>query len=108
MSREKVGMIAVDSGQVMVGDPCYLSEWKDNEFNCDNMEKTAYTYTYHGACSATCGMQGAGVLGNVSAVACATAYGDGSYPVYVERNSTGAIVRLTVEFDEHNDEEDDR
>lgn len=28
-----VGYISVDSGQVMVVDPCYLNEWEGNEFN---------------------------------------------------------------------------
>ncbi|HBY84676.1 MAG TPA: hypothetical protein DEO86_02260 [Colwellia sp.] len=28
-----LGHIGVDSGQVMVGDPCYLSKWKDNEYD---------------------------------------------------------------------------
>lgn len=29
---ELIGYVGVDSGQVMIVDPCYLSEWKDNEF----------------------------------------------------------------------------
>lgn len=28
-----IGQIGVDSGQVMIVDPCYLKEWKDNEFS---------------------------------------------------------------------------
>jgi len=31
-----VGYVGVDSGQVMIVDPCYLREWKDNEFNPRN------------------------------------------------------------------------
>ena len=27
-----IGHIGVDSGQVMIVDPCYLNKWKDNEF----------------------------------------------------------------------------
>lgn len=27
-----IGQVAVDSGQIMIVDPCYLNEWKDNEF----------------------------------------------------------------------------
>jgi hypothetical protein len=30
---EMVGYVGVDSGQVMIVDPCYLGEWKDNEFS---------------------------------------------------------------------------
>lgn len=32
-NKELIGHIGVDSGQVMIVDPCYLSEWEDNEFN---------------------------------------------------------------------------
>lgn len=30
---ELIGYVGVDSGQVMIVDPCYLGRWKDNEFN---------------------------------------------------------------------------
>ncbi len=30
---EMVGYVGVDSGQVMIVDPCYLKEWNDNDFN---------------------------------------------------------------------------
>ena len=30
---EMVGYVGVDSGQVMIVDPCYLGEWKDNDFS---------------------------------------------------------------------------
>lgn len=33
MKEELIGYVGVDSGQVMIVDPCYLNEWKDNEFN---------------------------------------------------------------------------
>ena len=31
--REVLGFVGVDSGQIMIGDPCYLSDWKDTPFN---------------------------------------------------------------------------
>ena len=33
MSKKLIGHIGVDSGQILIVDPCYLNEWKDNEFN---------------------------------------------------------------------------
>ena len=30
---EVLGFVGVDSGQIMIGDPCYLSDWKDTPFN---------------------------------------------------------------------------
>lgn len=32
MKKELVGYVPVDSGQVIIVDPCYLDKWKDNEF----------------------------------------------------------------------------
>lgn len=31
-TSKKIGSVAVDSGQIMVGDPCYLSAFKSDEF----------------------------------------------------------------------------
>lgn len=108
-----IGSIGVDSGQVMIGDPCYLDEWKANEFDASAAYPTEATGTfdYDGACRATCSAAGHGELGNGRAVASETLYGDGRYPVYAvyERNSTRPS-RLIIEFadpdeDEENDEE---
>ena len=33
MTTKLLGQFTVDSGQVMIGDPCYLNEWRDNDFN---------------------------------------------------------------------------
>lgn len=32
---EKIGECGVDSGQLMIVDPCYLKDWKDNEFKLE-------------------------------------------------------------------------
>lgn len=31
--KKHLGVINVDSGQLIIGDPCYLGRWKDNDFN---------------------------------------------------------------------------
>ena len=36
-----IGQFAVDSGQAMVGDPCYLDEWKNWDSEVDNFESHA-------------------------------------------------------------------
>ncbi len=33
MTTKLLGHFAVDSGQVMIGDPCYLNEWTDNDYD---------------------------------------------------------------------------
>lgn len=98
--KELIGHIGVDSGQVMVGDPCYLRDWKAVDFHPGALDVIPEgEFSYRGACKATLGIQGAGVLNNGLAIACSTDYGDGEYPVYVERNSRGNIVKLIVDFD---------
>lgn len=99
-ARVHVGNVAVDSGQVMVGDPCYLGDWKDNDFSEEAVATGASTYDYAGACAQTLSGKRAGELGNASAVVSATAWGDGVYPVYATYDQDGRIVKLEVLFDD--------
>ena len=32
-NKELIGYIGIDSGQVLIVDPCYLSNWKDDEYD---------------------------------------------------------------------------
>jgi hypothetical protein len=110
-----VGRVGVDAGMVMVGDPCYLSdygkkssdgfEWVEGEVEA---QKTAneFEYSYSGACAATLSENSAGELGNGSAVAVSSGYGDGQYPVYAHYNHEGRIERLEVVFVPDEEEED--
>ena len=96
-----IGQFAVDSGQAMVGDPCYLDEWKPWNSEEDNFEdhvNKVGEYSYLGACNATLG-KGFGQLGN-QAVAFSTGYGDGLYPVYANINEDGRITKVVIIFDE--------
>lgn len=95
-----IGHFAVDSGQAIIGDPCYLDEWEpwdDKKENFEENVKKAGEYSYLGACGVTL-KQGYGELGTASAVAFSTGYGDGLYPVYAEINDDGRIVKITVNF----------
>jgi len=102
------GQFAVDSGQAMVGDPCYLDNWdtnKNDEFNIDGKEGQ---YSYHGACATTL-KNSYGELNAGSAVVFNTGYGDGLYPVYIELNSDGRVSKVLIDFenDVDLDEEND-
>ena len=92
-----VGSFAVDSGQAMVGDPCYLDGWQTNKGEEWNLEGKAGDYSYHGASAMTLAAD-AGVLGDGSAVVFNTGYGDGYYPVYVQYNEDGRIVKVVIDF----------
>ena len=95
-----IGSFAVDSGQAMVGDPCYLDEWKPWDSNVDKFEEHKTQkgqYSYLGACGLTLD-KGYGVVGGNSGVVFSTGYGDGVYPVYAEINEDGRVARIVIDF----------
>ena len=91
------GSIAIDSGQAMVGDPCYLDDWDTNKGDEWNLEGKVGQYSYQGA-SATTLANNYGELGN-SAVVFSTGYGDGLYPVYVQINEDGRVSKVVIDFE---------
>lgn len=92
---QKVGTICVDSGQVMLIDPCYIKEGFDNSPS----DKPGLNYA--GACKTTLTKEGFGEFGGDSmAFATRTAYGDGVYPVYIKRDEDGTILEMKIKFHE--------
>lgn len=93
-----IGSFSVDSGQAMVGDPCYLDDWElwNNGEPFDH-ESKAGQYGYLGSCGVTL-KEGYGVLGMGKAVAFSTGYGDGYYPVYAEINEDGRVAKIVIDF----------
>ena len=96
-TMEYIGSFSVDSGQAMVGDPCYLDEWDTNRNDEWKIEGKEGQYSYHGA-SATTLSNNYGELGMATAVVFSTGYGDGLYPVYAEMNEDGRVARIVIEF----------
>jgi len=92
-----IGQFSVDSGQAIIGDPCYLDEWQAEYDNFDDYKNKAGEYGYLGACEATLG-KGFGQLGVASAVAFSTGYGDGLYPVYADINEDGRVGLVVIDF----------
>ena len=95
-----IGEFSVDSGQAIVGDPCYLEDWKAWDSGAVNFEEhknKAGEYGFLGACEATIG-KGFGQLGGASAVAFSTGYGDGLYPVYAHMNEDGRVGLIVIDF----------
>ncbi len=105
MSRTLVGEVWVDSGQVMIVDPCYLGNWEDNDAFPDDENEENYelpSFRYSGACRATTDKEKhAGQLDHGS-VASTSGFGDGCYPVYAEYSDEGEwgkrVKSLTIEF----------
>ena len=92
------GSIAIDSGQAMVGDPCYLDQWKTDEGEEWELEGKIGQYSYQGA-SATTLANSYGELGFATAVVFNTGYGDGLYPVYVQFNDDGRVSKVVIDFE---------
>ena len=95
-----IGEFSVDSGQAIIGDPCYLDDWKlwnSDEDNFEDHVNSVGQYGYLGACNATLG-KGFGQLGGASAVAFSTGYGDGLYPVYANITEDGRVGMVVIDF----------
>jgi hypothetical protein len=99
------GSFAVDSGQAMIGDPCYLDNWDTNKNDEWNLEGKKGNYSYHGASAVTL-EDSFGQLGTADAVVFSTGYGDGLYPVYVKLNDEGRVSMVVVDFEGAFDEDE--
>lgn len=100
-----IGHVGVDSGQVMITDPCYLSDWKDDEFGSSD---APLNYSYSGACAATLGENGGAEIGSgTQGVASRTAHGDGCFPVFQIIGNDGTVEGLFVDFAGMTDPEED-
>jgi len=106
MEKIYIGSFGVDSGQAIIGDPCYMRDWVDEDSDFDTYPQKGGEFSYLGACEATL-TKGHGELGFGKAVAFTTGYGDGVYPVFAEKNEEGRIVRITVLFVEDEELEDE-
>lgn len=145
---EHLADVCVDSGQLLIVDPCYIdSRWEEKEFqdirrfrhkttgdvlayrtDFPHFEAVIPKYgqtmnqlnqtggwepvpvpippglNYDACCRTTLGKDGGGNIDNIAAAIC-SGYGDGVFPVFVERNADGVIVKVIIDFDpeEEND-----
>ena len=94
----EAGRFGVDSGQALIGDPCYLDKWKTNEGEEWELDGKIGQYSYQGA-SATTISNTYGEFGVGSAVVFSTGYSDGYYPVYVQINDEGKVCKVVIDFE---------
>ncbi len=99
-SDVRIGIIAVDSGTIFIGDPCYTatddashriktwSEW------CDNSKWGEKPFDVNEP------------AGSGAGLSLPTMYGDGSYPVYAEVRN-GRIAKVMISFDWDDEEVDE-
>jgi len=103
MKKKCIGAVYVDSGQLMITDPCYLKRWENDKF-VDGKKEAPYSYSYDGACNATSSVDQVGVLnlrtsGILNAglgIVFSSGYGDGEYPVFATYNQEGRIVKVEI------------
>lgn len=109
---EKAGMIDVDAGCVWVGDPCYLTpDEPGGPTRISDWPKFCRQGWDDRCCTPDVLVFGhdnnikANTPGNAGQGICiSTLYGDGTYPVYVRKDSSGRIAEVRIMFDP--DEED--
>jgi hypothetical protein len=96
VGRKKLGSVGVDSGQLVLVDPCYI----DNPGIWDSG-------TYGKVCEVTLGDNRGGAVPPGFLVAFSTGYGDGAYDVWATYNKDGLIAKVEVIFipDGEDDEE---
>lgn len=98
MKWEKVGVVGVDAGLIMVGDPCYHADGKrpkalgkDWQDFCHKLRDSKFDQNNSLQLDYDMGHAGLGVV-------VSSGYGDGVYDVMVKKNSEGRVVALKVEF----------
>lgn len=110
----RIGSVGVDSGQLMIVDPCYIKSDFEVDYDQETIDAiqagspAEVPLNYNGACAVTLGEDSAGSMMHGLAVAFSSGYGDGVYPVYATYNSDGRVVKVEIDmgFDEDNDEDD--
>lgn len=96
------GKVFVDSGQLIVGDPCCFSDFGDKELKRNDEytdKKFKGKFSYWGACNATAGSsKGYGQLERGTAVVFSSGYGDGTYKVFVKKNRQGKTIKALIDM----------
>lgn len=78
-----IGAVGVDSGMLMISDPCYVKEAVNDK--CEQI----YEATKE---------KGAAQILNGYSLGLKTAYGDGIYDVYAKKDEHGRILKVEIAF----------
>lgn len=109
-TRNKIGTVGVDSGQLMIIDPCYIdSAWESKPPKPNGHHSTSYLEIM----DATLGSPPYGpVLKYPKGVtglgfAFSTYWGDGEYTIWETRNERGELLKVEIELASENPPEDE-
>jgi hypothetical protein len=110
LTTKLIGYVGVDSGQLMITDPCYLTSFKsDHPDSVIDLDEARLhppienlPYSYGGACAGSCSSDQAAVLNDGDGIVFRTGFGDGLYPVIAEYEDTGfsgiRVKSVTIHF----------
>lgn len=109
MTEELIGYVGVDSGQMLLCDPCYIdSMWRKDDTPADFRDLSSFQgrFSYLGAAQASLSDKKAGILDMSTAAVCSTGWGDGLYPVYVTYEGDRISEMRIVFIGEEEEDED--
>jgi len=100
--KKLVGRVGVDSGQIIITDPCYLKDFKSDDYDQELIEAfqedEKFPYSYNGVCAKTMMDEPVGEVGNrAQGVASNSGFGDGTYPVFAHIEG-GRVQKLEIVF----------
>lgn len=95
LKKVYLGRVTVDSGQLIVVDPCYLGNWRDGEADQPGNH-------YYDCCEANSKGEGGEILISGSfgtGVTFTSGLGDGMYSVYAYKDADNIIKKIEIELD---------
>src|ERR1035437_7366972 len=96
-----VGNVAVDSGQITITDPCYLGDYKANEFliEKENDPIDPEDFSYNTVSRMTIQKNPFGQISRKCVFVSSTLCGDGNYPAYAILDTNGKPKQLIIDFE---------
>lgn len=91
--KKHIGSFNVASGQWMIGDPCYLRQFENDELDFRNLNENEYSYSGVWQIAD----DGGGTVQDGLAVAGKSGYGDGQYDVYATYHDD-RLIKIEVDF----------
>jgi hypothetical protein len=76
----KIGVIGIDTGRCLIGDPCYIEDMPSKPRKAKSKREWRQAWP---------------------CIEVSTGWGDGIYPVYAEIDEDGSVASVTVQFLPH-------
>ena len=100
MKRINLGHVAVDSGQLMITDPCRIDEyWKKEDYDSKS-KPTPFSYNdiAHKTLEKTTSSNFPRSKSQGLAIHVSSGYGDGLYQTWGYQDETGRIVKIEIDM----------